>query len=85
MMQIAAGKADRLPDMQMMMATCRSDMTRNHNENRALNTMRNRTAQGWTDEGLLVDTAAQVLGGDDAAKLTAQRVFDRHFKIMGAN
>ena len=85
MMRIAAGKADRLPDMQMTMATYRSDMTRNHNENRALNTMRNLTAQGWTDEGLLVDTAAQVLGGDDAAKLTAQRVFDRHFKIMGAN
>ena len=60
-------------------------MTCNHNENRALNTMRNLTAQGWTDEGLLVDTAAQVLGGDEAAKLTAQRVFDRHFKIMGAN
>lgn len=50
-----------------------------------MNTMRNLTAQGWQDEALLVDTAAQVLGGDESAKLTAQRVFDRHFKIMGAN
>jgi hypothetical protein len=47
--------------------------------------MRNLTAQGWHDECLLVDTAAQVIGGDEAAKLTAQRVFDRHYKIMGAN
>ena len=60
-------------------------MSRNHNETRALNTMRNLTAQGWMDEALLVDTAAQVLDGDESAKLTAQRVFDRHFKIMGAN
>jgi len=60
-------------------------MTRNHNESRALNTMRNLVAEGWADECLLVDTAAQVIGGDEAAKLTAQRVFDRHFKIMGAN
>ena len=71
--------------MPMTTPICRSDMTRNHNESRALNTMRNLTAQGWQDEALLVDTAAQVLGGDEAAKLTAQRVFDRHFKIMGAN
>jgi len=60
-------------------------MTRKHDEARALNTMRNLTAQGWHDESLLVDTAAQVIGGDDASKLTAQRVFDRHFKIMGAS
>jgi hypothetical protein len=60
-------------------------MTRKHDETRALNTMRNLTAQGWHDECLLVDTAAQVIGGDEAAKLTAQRVFDRHYKIMGAN
>lgn len=60
-------------------------MTKRHNETRALNTMRNLTAQGWHDECLLVDTAAQVIGGDEAAKLTAQRVFDRHYKIMGAN
>ena len=63
----------------------RSSMTRNHNESRALNTMRNLTAQGWRDEALLVDTAAQVLGGDESAKLTAQRVYNEHFKIMGAN
>jgi hypothetical protein len=47
--------------------------------------MRNLTAQGWHDQALLVDAAAEALGGDEAAKLTAQRAFDRHFKIMGAN
>jgi len=56
-----------------------------HSERKALQTMRNLTAQGWHDQALLVDAAAEALGGDEAAKLTAQRVFDRHFKIMRAN
>ena len=56
-----------------------------HGSRRVLLTMRNLVAQGWDDETLLVDAAAETLGGDDAAKLTAQRVFDTHFKIMGAN
>ena len=55
------------------------------NETRLLNTMRNLTAEGITDEGALVDTAAQVIGGDESALLLAQRVFDAHFKVMGAN
>lgn len=52
---------------------------------RLLNTMRNLIANGWTDEALMVDTAAQVLGGDDKAKAAAQRVWDEHFKITPAN
>ena len=52
-------------------------------EARMLHTMRNLTAQGWHDEAILVDTAAQVIGGDEASKLQAQRVFDQHFKVMG--
>ena len=51
-------------------------------KNRLLQTMRNLTAQGWHDEAILVDAAAQVIGGDEASKLQAQRVFDQHFKIM---
>ena len=56
-------------------------MTRD--ETRLRQTMRNLTAQGWHDEAILVDAAAQVIGGDEASKLQAQRVFDRHFKVMG--
>lgn len=37
----------------------------------------------WT-EAELVSHAAEVLGGDEQAKLVAQRVFDKHFKVMGA-
>jgi hypothetical protein len=54
-------------------------------ETRILNTVRNLHAAGWTDRALIVDTAAQVIGGDEAARLLAERVFDQHFKIMGAN
>jgi hypothetical protein len=54
-------------------------------ENRLLNTMRNLHAAGWTDRALIVDTAAQVIGGDEAAQLLAERVFDQNFEIKGAN
>ena len=47
--------------------------------------MQNLMAQGWHEEALLVDTAAQVLGGDEAAKLLAQRVFDQRIKVHGAS
>lgn len=54
-------------------------------ETRLLNTMRNLHAAGWTDRALIVDTAAQVIGGDEAAQLLAERVFDKHYKILPAN
>ena len=62
---------------------------RNPDEARALKAMRNLLGKDragglkWTDAEL-VSHAAEVLGGDEQAKLTAQRVFDRHFKVMGA-
>ena len=51
-------------------------------ERKALLTMRNLMANaGWKSEALLIDAAAEALGGDETAKLTAQITFDRHFKI----
>lgn len=47
--------------------------------------MRELMANGWTEQALLVDAAAELAGGDEAAKLTAQRVYDTHIKIMEAN
>jgi hypothetical protein len=55
------------------------------NETRLLNTMRNLHAQGWTDRQLIIDAAAQVIGGNEAAFLEAERVFQRHFEITRAN
>ena len=56
-----------------------------HDQRRALNTMRNLLAAGITDQAALTGTAADVLGGDETAKATAQRVYDEHFKITEAN
>ena len=53
--------------------------------NKLLQSMRDLFAMGWTAEALIVDTAAQILGGDEAAILQAQRVYDQHFKIASAN
>jgi hypothetical protein len=48
--------------------------------------MRNlRDTHGWHDEALLVDAAAVALGDCEASKLTAQRTWDKHFKIMESN
>lgn len=55
-------------------------MARDREATRLLNAMRNLQAQGWREESLLVDTAAEVIGGGDAARVTAQRVFDKHLK-----
>lgn len=61
-------------------------MTRrpNHDARRALAAMRELLAKGITCEALLVDQAATVIGGDEAAKMTAQRVYDKHYRIMSA-
>ena len=53
--------------------------------NKLLQSMRDLFAMGWTAEALIVDTAAQILGGDEAAILQSQRVYDQHFKIASAN
>ncbi len=60
-------------------------MARNTQSNKALQTMRNLMAQGWTEQGLLTDAAAEAIGGDDAAKLIAEMVWRKHFEIMGDN
>jgi hypothetical protein len=56
------------------------------NERKALQTMRNlRDKHGWHDEALLVDAAAVALGDCEVSKLTAQRTYDKHFKIREPN
>jgi hypothetical protein len=60
-------------------------MTRNTQASKALQTMRNLSAQGWHDERLLIDAAAEALGGDESAKIIAEMTWRKHFAIMGAN
>lgn len=48
----------------------------------ALTLLRNAFSQGWTSEAMMVDFAAAALGEENRALV--QRVWDRHFKIMGA-
>lgn len=48
----------------------------------ALTLLRNAFAQGLTSEAMMVDFAAAALGEENRALV--QRVWDRHFKIMGA-
>jgi hypothetical protein len=55
---------------------------KNKRDARIVATIRNLIAQGWTDEALLVDTAAEVIGGGDHARKVAQSVYDRHYKIF---
>ena len=54
-------------------------------KSRLLACMRNLMAQGWHEEALIVDTAAQIIGGDEAALLLAQRVYNETFKITEPN
>ena len=51
----------------------------------ALKIMRDMVADGWQSEAPIVDAAAESIGGDDQAKMTAQRVWDEFFKIHVAN
>lgn len=48
----------------------------------ALTLLRNAFAQGWSSEAMMVDFATAALGEENRALV--QRVWDRHFKIMGA-
>ena len=52
---------------------------------RLLNTMRNLQGQGWNERALIIDTAAQVIGGDEAAQLLAERVWEQNFEIKEPN
>ena len=51
----------------------------------ALKIMRDMVADGWQSEALIVDAAAEAIGGDDKARMIAQRVWDEFFKIHVAN
>lgn len=54
-------------------------------ETKMLATMRTLRDAGWHGETMLVDAAAETIGGDDKAKAAAQSIYDRHFKIFTAN
>jgi hypothetical protein len=47
--------------------------------------MRELMARGLADQAFLVNAAADLAGGDEAAKLTAQGVYNTRIKIMEAN
>lgn len=47
-------------------------------------TLRNLLAQGFTDEAMLINAAAEALGGDDAQKI-ARKVWDKQFRSTEPN
>ena len=51
----------------------------------ARKTFRNLMAQGWTNEQLLIDAAAEAIGGDESDKLIAQMVWRKDFCTTEAN
>jgi len=52
---------------------------------RAKKAIRDMIANGWTDKAMLIDHAAQVLGGNDQSQAIAAAVWARHFEIHQAN
>ena len=60
-------------------------MTPSTQANKARQTIRELIAKGLTDETLLIGAAAESIGGDETAKLIAEMVWRKHFKIMEAN
>lgn len=60
-------------------------MTPNTKANRARNTIRELLAVGWNDEALLIDAAAEAIGGDEEGKLIAMMVWRRHFAVTVPN
>lgn len=59
-------------------------MARDRRPMQALTTMRNLLAQGWTGRDLLIDAAAEAIGGGDEALRISERVWLQHFEIAGA-
>ena len=58
--------------------------TRNTAHKKALQTMRNLVAQGFTDETVLTNAAADALGNGPDAMKTARAVWERNYAIMAA-
>ena len=57
----------------------------NNRDTRLLMALREIAAQGVTDEQLLIDTAAEMVGGSDLDRKAARKVFEVHFKTFTAN
>ena len=60
-------------------------MTPNTQANKARQTIRELIAKGLTDETLLIDAAAESIGGDEAAKMVATMVFRKYFAVTEPN
>ena len=58
---------------------------KNTKASQASKTFRNLMAQGWTSQQLLIDAAAEALGGDETDKMIATMVWRRDFCITEAN
>lgn len=60
-------------------------MTPNTQANKARQTIRELMATGWREETLLIDAAAESIGGDEAAKMVATMVWRKHFAVTEPN
>ena len=58
---------------------------KNTKASQARKTLRSLMAQGWTSEQLLIDAAAEAIGGDESDKLIAQMVWRKDFCTTEAN
>ena len=58
---------------------------KNTKASQARKTFRSLMAQGWTNEQLLIDAAAESIGGDESDKLIAQMVWRKDFCTTEAN
>jgi len=51
---------------------------RHSDTRKARSIMESLVSAGWVEQALLIDAVAVALGGDEAAKLSAQRAYDEH-------
>ena len=58
---------------------------KNTKASQARKTFRSLMARGWTSEQLLIDAAAEAIGGDESDKLIAQMVWRKDFCTTEAN
>ena len=58
---------------------------KNTKASQARKTFRSLMAQGWANEQLLIDAAAEAIGGDESDKLIAQMVWRKDFCTTEAN
>jgi len=53
---------------------------RHSDTRKARSIMESLVSAGWGEQALLIDAVAVALGGDESAKLSAQRAYDEHMK-----